>query len=52
MEMDFDIARYDATKRSDKIVYLPWVGATDRISYTYPINTNSVNRLVNRKQID
>lgn len=50
--MNLNIAANDASQRSDKIVNLTWVGATDCIGHTDAVDANLVDRLVDGKQVD
>ena len=50
--MNLDIATDNASECTHEIVYLSWIGTSYCVCDTYAIDTNLVDSLVYRKQVD
>ena len=52
VQVDLNVTTDDASERPHKFIDLARVGASDRIGDSHPVDTNFVDSLVNRKQVD
>ena len=52
VQMDLNITSHDATESPHEVIYLSWVGTTDGIRDTYTIDTDLVDGLVDREEVD
>lgn len=52
VKMDFDVTADNASKGSDKVIHLTRVSASNGIGDTDTVDTNAVNGLVDREQVD
>ena len=52
VQMNFNVAAYDTAQRSNQIIDLSRVGTPHRISNANSVDTNLVNGLIDREEVD
>ena len=52
MEVNLDVARDDTAEGADEVIDLAGVGATDGVGDTDTVDTDAVDGLVNREEVD